>query len=72
MLCGPPEQRNIRGWDRLYVGPGNASYAYVSGLYAAAGARLAALVAEPARYRYCSDGVSGDVMLSKDCVVVGG
>ncbi|CAH0594498.1 unnamed protein product [Chrysodeixis includens] len=71
-LTEAEKQRNIRGWDRLYVGPGNKSYEYLCGLYEEAGNKLAALIAEAHKYRYNSDGVTGEVMLSKDCVVVGG
>ncbi|XP_059048096.1 5'-3' exoribonuclease 2 homolog [Achroia grisella] len=65
-------QRNIRGHDRLYVSPANNSYEYVSGLHGAAGRQLRDLVERGQRYPYRCDGVRGDVMLSADCVCIGG
>ncbi|KAF9809764.1 hypothetical protein SFRURICE_000245 [Spodoptera frugiperda] len=64
--------RNIRGHDRLYVGTANASYSFLLGLYSSAGPRLRQLIEDQHKYPYRCDGVTGDVMLSKDCVVIGG
>ncbi|KAJ8723637.1 hypothetical protein PYW07_007617 [Mythimna separata] len=64
--------RNIRGHDRLYVGTGNKSYEYLLGLYSDAGPRLRQLIEKQQTYPYRSDGVTGDVLLSRDCVVIGG
>ncbi|XP_045502454.1 5'-3' exoribonuclease 2 homolog [Colias croceus] len=65
-------QRNIRGHDRLYVCTGNTSYDFLLGLYQAAGADLQKLVDEEQAYPYRSEGVRGEVMLSKDHVIIGG
>lgn len=71
-LTEAEKQRNIRGHDRLYVGTANASYSFLLGLYSSAGPRLRQLIEDKHKYPYRCDGVTGDVMLSKDCVVIGG
>ncbi|KAH9642299.1 hypothetical protein HF086_009663, partial [Spodoptera exigua] len=71
-LTEAEKQRNIRGHDRLYVGTANASYSFLLGLYSSAGGRLRQLIEEKHKYPYRCDGVTGDVMLSRDCVVIGG
>ncbi|CAH0400654.1 unnamed protein product [Chilo suppressalis] len=65
-------QRNIRGLDRLYVCTGNKSYEFLLGLYEAAGDELRRLIDADQRYPFRSEGVRGDVMLSRDHVVIGG
>lgn len=65
-------KRNIRGHDRLYVSTGNKSYEYLLGLYKAAGKDLRHLIDKEQRYPYRCEGVRGDVMLSADCVCIGG
>ncbi|PZC76814.1 hypothetical protein B5X24_HaOG204131 [Helicoverpa armigera] len=71
-LTEAEKQRNIRGHDRLYVGTANKSYDYLLGLYSEAGSKLRSLIEKQQKYPYISDGVTGEVMLSKDCVVIGG
>ncbi|XP_063367692.1 5'-3' exoribonuclease 2 homolog [Cydia amplana] len=65
-------KRNIRGHDRFYVSTGNKSYEYLLGLYKAAGKDLRHLIDKEQRYPYRCEGVRGDVMLSADCVCIGG
>ncbi|XP_041969406.1 5'-3' exoribonuclease 2 homolog [Aricia agestis] len=67
-LSQAEKQRNIRGHDRLYVSPGNASYDALAALYSGeeGGARA------DTAYPYRADGVRGDVLASADCVRPGG
>ncbi|XP_047994525.1 5'-3' exoribonuclease 2 homolog [Leguminivora glycinivorella] len=65
-------KRNIRGHDRFYVSTGNKSYEYLLGLFKAAGKDLRHLIDKEQRYPYRCEGVRGDVMLSADCVCIGG
>ncbi|CAB3249524.1 unnamed protein product [Arctia plantaginis] len=71
-LTEAEKKRNIRGHDRLYVGTGNKSYEYLLGLYKEAGHELRALIENKQKYPYRSEGVTGEVMLSADHVVIGG
>ncbi|CAK1583944.1 unnamed protein product [Parnassius mnemosyne] len=71
-LSQAEKQRNMRGHDRLYVGPGQPSYDFVRGLYERAGRELRTLIVNEQRYPYRSQGVRGDVMLSPDNVCIGG
>ncbi|KAM3959339.1 5'-3' exoribonuclease 2 Rat1 [Aphomia sociella] len=65
-------QRNIRGHDRLYVSTGNKSYEFLLGLQQEAGHQLRTLIDSQQKYPFRCEGVRGDVMLSADCVCIGG
>ncbi|XP_075982512.1 5'-3' exoribonuclease 2 Rat1 isoform X2 [Anticarsia gemmatalis] len=71
-LTEAEKQRNIRGHDRLYVGTANKSYQHVLGLYSSAGSELRALVHDKHKYPYRSEGLTGEVLLSADNVLIGG
>ncbi|XP_066597971.1 5'-3' exoribonuclease 2 homolog [Prorops nasuta] len=60
-LTEAEKKRNIRGDDRLYVGPANSGYDFISGLYANK-------VEFNAETEISVDGMRGVVLLSDDCV----
>ncbi|XP_061384389.1 5'-3' exoribonuclease 2 homolog isoform X2 [Danaus plexippus] len=71
-LTQAEKQRNIKGHDRLYVAPANKSYEFLSALYSEAGDDQHRLIHADQKYPFRCDGVRGDVMLSADCVRLGG
>ncbi|KAL4713082.1 hypothetical protein ACJJTC_001136 [Scirpophaga incertulas] len=71
-LTQAEKQRNIRGFDRLYVAPGNSSYAVLEALYEDAGHEVRQLIASGQRYEYRSEGVRGSALLSGDRVLCQG
>lgn len=71
-LTEAEKKRNIRGHDRLYVGTCNKSYEYLLGLYTEAGHTVRTLIEKQQKYPYRSEGVTGEIMLSADNVIIGG
>ncbi|KAL4716438.1 hypothetical protein ACJJTC_015866 [Scirpophaga incertulas] len=66
-LTNAEKERNMRGYNRLYVASGNRSYAFLDALYENAGMQND-FNEEEQRYEYCSDTVQGCVLLTRDCV----
>lgn len=56
--------RNVRGDDRLYIGPGNSGYELLKGLYENK-------IGYDAEVEICIDGMRGKVLLAHDCVGIG-
>ncbi|XP_011311873.1 5'-3' exoribonuclease 2 homolog [Fopius arisanus] len=61
VLTEAEKKRNVRGDDRLYVGPGNSGYNFIKGLYNNG-------VDQDAETEISIDGMRGTVLLAEDCV----
>ncbi|XP_015110782.1 5'-3' exoribonuclease 2 homolog [Diachasma alloeum] len=61
VLTEAEKKRNVRGDDRLYVGPGNSGYDFIKGLYTNG-------VDRDAETEISIDGMRGIILLAEDCV----
>ncbi|KAL7301513.1 hypothetical protein TKK_0005948 [Trichogramma kaykai] len=64
LLTEAEKKRNVRGDDRLYVGPSNSGYTFLKGLYDNN-------IGYDSEVEVCIDGMRGTVLLAKDCVGIG-
>ncbi|XP_058807467.1 5'-3' exoribonuclease 2 homolog [Phymastichus coffea] len=64
LLTPAEKRRNVRGDDRLYVGPDNKGYQFLQGLYENK-------IGYDNEVEICIDGMRGTVLLAHDCVGIG-
>ncbi|XP_033216725.1 5'-3' exoribonuclease 2 homolog [Belonocnema kinseyi] len=64
-LTEAEKRRNVKGDDRLYVGPGNSNYDFIKGLYTNN-------IKSDEEVEISIDGMRGTILLAEDCISQGG